>query len=55
MIMDTPIRSVKILDDGRIDCEILHPIFGWIPFTANEKDSEVHGRLIWQSIKTNLK
>lgn len=27
-----------------IDCEIEHPIFGWIPFTASPQDVEAHGR-----------
>ncbi len=27
-----------------IDLEINHPVFGWIPFTANPDDVEAHGR-----------
>lgn len=30
-----------------IDCEIDHPEFGWIPFTANPQDVEAHGRDIY--------
>ena len=50
--MEQPaIRNVKELPDGRFDCEIEHPQFGWIPFTADPKDPEPHGRAIWQAIK----
>lgn len=31
-----------------IDCEILHPTEGWLPFTASPEDVEEHGRLIYQ-------
>ena len=44
-------RNAVILDDGRVDCEINHPQFGWIPFTADPDDVEPHGRAIWQAIK----
>ena len=44
-------RNVVALPDGRLDCEIEHPQFGWIPFTAAEDDLEPHGRAIWQAIK----
>lgn len=44
-------RNAVPLDDGRIDCEINHPQFGWIPFTADPDDVEPHGREIWQAIK----
>lgn len=45
------VRSVNSLPDGQIDCEINHPQFGWIPFTADPNDVEPHGRAIWQAIK----
>lgn len=31
-------------EQSLIDCEIEHPVFGWIPFTANPQDVEEHGR-----------
>lgn len=31
-------RNAKNLADGRIDCEIKHPTYGWIPFTADPND-----------------
>lgn len=44
-------RNVAVLDEDRFDCEINHPDFGWIPFTADPNDVEPHGRAIWQAIK----
>lgn len=37
-------RSPKYTGDGRIDCEIEHPVYGWIPFTASPNDVEELGR-----------
>lgn len=33
---------------GTIDCEVEHPQFGWIPFTASLDDVEKHGRDIYE-------
>lgn len=38
------IRNPVFTADGRIDCEIEHPQWGWIPFTADPNDIEQHGR-----------
>lgn len=43
-------RNVEPLEDGCFDCEINHPQFGWIPFTADPNDVEPHGREIWAAI-----
>lgn len=43
-------RNVVPLGDGRFDCEINHPNFGWIPFTADPNDVEPHGREIAAAI-----
>jgi acetamidase/formamidase len=33
-------RNAKFCRDGiRIDCEIEHPVYGWIPFTCDPKDT----------------
>lgn len=32
-------RNAKHIADGRIDCEIEHPTYGWIPFTCNPTDT----------------
>lgn len=31
-------RNPVFTEDNRIDCEIEHPIYGWIPFTCDPKD-----------------
>jgi hypothetical protein len=41
------IRNPIFTADNRIDCEIEHPDFGWIPFTADPNDVEPHGRDIY--------
>lgn len=41
------IRSPRYLADGRIDCEVNHPTYGWVPFTADKEDPEPHGRAIF--------
>ena len=43
-------RGVVSNANGTFDCEINHPQFGWIPFTANPDDPEPHGRAIWEAI-----
>jgi hypothetical protein len=32
-------RNPQFTADGRIDCEIEHPEFGWIPFTVDPADA----------------
>lgn len=41
------IRNATYTEDGRIDCEINHPVYGWVGFLADPNDTEVHGRTIW--------
>jgi hypothetical protein len=41
------IRNAKYNQFGTIDCEIEHPVYGWIPFTASPDDVEEHGRQIY--------
>ena len=36
---------------GTIDCEIEHPVSGWIPFHAMPDDPEEHGRELYHRIK----
>jgi hypothetical protein len=38
----------RYISNGLIDVDINHLQFGWIPFTANPNDSELHGRQIYQ-------
>jgi hypothetical protein len=32
-------RNPQLLANGGIDCEIEHPVHGWIPFTCNVDDT----------------
>ena len=32
-------RNAKYLDGAKIDCEIEHPTYGWIPFTCDPTDT----------------
>ena len=43
------IRNPIYTSCNRIDCEIEHPSFGWIPFTADSNDVEQHGRDIYEA------
>ena len=42
--MALPWRNAVTLPDGRIDCEIQHPVYGWVPFTADAADPVALGR-----------
>lgn len=48
--MDMQVRNPVYTSDGRIDCEIKHPVYGWIPFTASPNDIEQLGREIFQIV-----
>lgn len=37
-----------------IDCEIEHPHYGWIPFTASHDDVEQHGREIFAQLSQGV-
>lgn len=41
------IRNPRYTATGAIDCEIDHPLEGWLPFTASPDDVEPHGREIF--------
>jgi hypothetical protein len=40
------VRNLSYNARGTIDCEIEHPVLGWIPFTASPDDVEERGRSI---------
>lgn len=40
-------RNAKYDAAGTITCELNHPVFGWVPFTADPSDVEAHGRAIF--------
>lgn len=47
MQVDTPFKNAQYDADGTITADILHPVFGWVPFTANPNDVEAHGRALF--------
>jgi hypothetical protein len=50
----TETRDAVRLPDGRIDCQLNHPIHGWISFTASPDDPELFGRELWASLNEQL-
>lgn len=46
------VRNQKWVDAAHtvIDCEIEHPVYGWIPFTASQNDPETHGQEIYAAL-----
>ncbi|SEG44124.1 DUF4376 domain-containing protein [Billgrantia desiderata] len=47
------IRNPRYNVHGTIDCELEHPDFGWLPFTADPEDTEEQGRTIFERILTS--
>ena len=41
------IRRMSYNEFGGIDCEVEHPVYGWIPFTASPSDHEPLGREVY--------
>lgn len=48
--MTTQTRNARYNRHGTIDCEVLHPKFGWLPFTAAPDDPEAHGRQLYAEL-----
>ena len=44
-------RNPIYTETGAIDCEIDHPDYGWIPFTASPNDCEKYGRALFAEIE----
>ena len=44
-------RNPTFTATGAIDCEINHPIYGWIPFTADPADVEPIGAEVFNAAK----
>lgn len=42
------VKNVRYNAHGTIDCEVEHPQYGWIPFTASPEDAVAEGRLIYE-------
>ena len=43
-------RNVERLNEDSINCELNHPLFGWIPFTADRNDVSEFGREIFAQL-----
>lgn len=46
------IKTPRFNSLGSIDCEIEHPQFGWIPFTASPDDNTELGRSLYAALMT---
>ena len=44
-------RNAQYNQFGTIDCEINHPVYGWIPFTADPSDVEPLGAEVFEAAK----
>ena len=42
------LRNPMFTRAGLVDCELDHPLHGWIPFTASPNDPDEGGRIIYQ-------
>lgn len=47
-------RDAVWLPDGRINVEINHIQYGWIPFTADENDVEPFGRAVFAYVAARI-
>ena len=43
-------RNTYKTRDGRINCEVLHPNLGWVPFQATKFDSTPHGKDLYNRL-----
>lgn len=49
-LSNTNYRNPRYEESGDITCEIEHPDYGWIPFTASPDDPEEFGRRLFAEI-----
>ena len=49
------IRNAKDNGNNTFDCEVNHPVFGWIPFTASLDDPEEFGKVIHEELSKSGK
>ena len=47
-------RNAKRSSAASIDCDLNHPAYGWIPFTASPADTEQYGRDIYAEADKKL-
>lgn len=53
--MEYNYRNPIYNQNDTIDCEIEHPDYGWIPFTASPDDVETTGKILFDKIKSKGK
>ena len=46
------IKNLKYNENGTINMDIKHPLYGWVPFTADPNDVEEYGRLIFKKAQS---
>lgn len=46
------IRNAIHTQDGLIDCEVNHPVHGWIPFTASPDDTTELAVAVWADLQS---
>ena len=46
-------RNARYNANGTIDCEVNHPAWGWLPYTADPNDVEESGREMFALIVAN--
>jgi hypothetical protein len=46
-------KNARWARDGGIDCDIEHPAYGWIPFTAKKDDGESFGRALFAELEAS--
>jgi hypothetical protein len=44
-------KNYSYTQDGSIDCDINHNIYGWIRYTASQNDPETFGKNLYKNIK----
>lgn len=47
------VRNLTQFKDGIVDCEIIHPTYGWIPFSAHPDDPEPATLAVFEYIEEN--
>ena len=43
-------KNARTNKDGSFNCDVNHPTYGWMPFTASEHDSSAEGRDLYAAI-----
>ncbi|QPC87145.1 DUF4376 domain-containing protein [Mesorhizobium sp. NBSH29] len=46
-------RNATHSRDGMVDCEVNHPEYGWLPYSASAADETDFGKRVWDAIDPN--